>query len=339
MSVYIYFDNLRKFLFKGILSFFGSFNDLELINNVTAFFNLIGTEVFIPNVMSTNFDFRINYLINQLVNIFENLKIIMFVGINIRLELPLMNAKLRKLMLIYGKRIKLYNIGLSNSYNNIPLFNVGNSIEEFFKMLKGKSKVNLDILNTTVLSGLPNTINLKYKNFKIFFGSMAYNLVKDARFYIEKMMNNYYFFSINIIYPNISMYNIAEYNNIRRDNIYNFLRDRFIFLENVDDQHFLNSLNIKENDFVVYHGHFVGGFSKFANLLIPSTSIYESNASYINLEGRTRKLTKAISQNLISSSDYLTVLKICFTNYIKTNFSLITNFRKIVNFFEFLNLD
>jgi len=100
-----------------------------------------------------------------------------------------------------------------------------------------------------------------------------------------------------------------------------------------------NQLKISKNDFVIHHGQFVGINQEIIDLIIPSLSMYEYNAIFINLEGRVRKLTKVISNNLISSYDFFIVLRICYLNYLKTNLSFMKKFNKIIGFFEFLQID
>jgi hypothetical protein len=174
---------------------------------------------------------------------------------------------------------------------------------------------------------------------KVFFNNWSYNLLGDLRFCIDKFVSSYLYYNINIIHNDISLLNICENNNFRTDRVINNINKRFIFLANVDDNNFINTLDSLSNDFIIYHGHFLGPSTKYANMLIPSCSAYEYNGVFINIEGRIRKLTKVISQHVITSADYFTILKLCFINYIKTNLSIINNFNRIIKLFDFLIVD
>jgi len=167
----MFFFYLNKFIITGIFGFFGNFNDLELVKNISTFFNLIGSEVYIPEMVvnnNVNYDLRINFLSDKIINIFENMNNILFVGLNIRVELPLLNAKLRKLILSYGKRIKIFSIGLSNSYNNLQIISYGNSLCDFYNMMKGKNNINLSFMFKGILSSLFFKNSLKFLNLTIF---------------------------------------------------------------------------------------------------------------------------------------------------------------------------
>jgi len=317
---------------------YGSFNDLNLIDNMSKFFNLLGTDVFMLNTQYLNCDFRHNYFFDQIINIFDNTNNLFFVGTNIRLELPLLNSKLRKYINNYNKRIKVFYIGLSNSYNNVPVISCGNSIFDFVNVLKGKNNLNKIILFKSIFCSLFTGNKQQFNRLRIFIrNSICFSNV--LKIFLEKILSKFLILKINIIFNDISYLSIYEKNNYRIDRIYTYFRRKFIFLENVDE-HFLDNFYLNSNeDFVVYHGQFFGVNKINANLIIPSSSIYEYNGIFLNIEGRIRKLTKVISQNFISSSDFLVILKLCYSSYITTNLSFIKKFNRMINFFEFLNID
>jgi len=339
-AIYLFFFYLNKYVLSGIYAFFGSFNDLKLVKNISNFFNIIGTEVYLTTqVNNVNLDFRCDYLSDKIVNIFENINNILFVGINIRLQLPLLNARLRKLISNYPNRIKVYYIGLSNSYHNIPLISGGNCLFEFINVLRGRNKINCEINYKGIMHSL--FVNFKLSNLMIFFKDSLYNSkMFDIKNYVNNFLSHFVYLKSSLIYNDISILNIFELNVLNTIKSTNLLvNDRLIFLENVDDQYFLSALKIMKNDFVIYHGQFMGISSNYANLIIPSYSIYEYNGTFINMEGRIRKLTKVISNNSITSYDLFTILKLCYNKYISTNYSIIKKFRRIIQFFEFLDMD
>jgi hypothetical protein len=317
---------------------FGSFNDLNLVNDMSKFFNLLGTEVYLSGQYNLS-DFRNHYFIDKIINIFDNVRNLLFIGTNIRLELPLMNSKLRK-YINNNKRIKIFYVGLSNSYNNVPVISCGNSIIDLINIFKGKNiAFSKNIFVKSIFCSLFTTNNLKYIYFRVFMKNDINN-VNIIKVFFEKIFNKYFFFKINNLIDNISFLNIFENGNYRlNDSVYSKLEKRFIFFENVDEQSVFNHLKISKNDFVIYHGQFFGINQEIIDLIIPSLSIYEYNGTFINLEGRIRKLIKAVSQNLISSYDFFIVLKICYSNYLKTNLSFMKNFNTIIGFFEFLHID
>ena len=115
------------YLFKNnnIESFCGSFIDLESGITLKHFFNNFGcSNIWFLNDFASNFDFRFFFELNDtLVNI-ENKNNILFVGTNLRLESPLINARIRKSYL-NNSSFNAYSFGLSINYLTYPVLNIG----------------------------------------------------------------------------------------------------------------------------------------------------------------------------------------------------------------------
>jgi hypothetical protein len=307
---------------------------------MSKFFNLLGTEVYLLGQYNNLSDFRSYYITDKISNIFDNAKNLLLIGINMRLELPLMNSKLRKYV-NSNNRIKIFYVGLSNSYNNLPIISCGNSMFDIVNIFKGKNiAFSKNIFIKSIFYSLFTKNKFKYMYLRVFINNEINNNANIIKILFEKIFNKYFFFKINNLITNISLLNIFENGNYMLDNcVYNKLKKKFIFFENVNEQLIFNHLKISKNDFVISHGQFAGINQEIIDLMIPSLSIYEYNGTFINLEGRIRKLIKVVSKNLISSYDFFIILKICYSNYFKTNLSFMKNFNKIIRFFEFLEID
>jgi hypothetical protein len=111
------------------------------------FFNEIGCNIFMNNMDNfIEIDFLSNFILSSNLFNFENNRIIFLVGLNLRVEIPILNSKLRKLM----SSIKIFYIGLMGSYlANNGIVYIGNSINDLISVIKGKNKVNLVLFNNT----------------------------------------------------------------------------------------------------------------------------------------------------------------------------------------------
>ena len=94
--IYIYFINILKYISSGVISVYGSFNDINITTDISRFFNFLGTGIYLLGQNNNVSDFRSYYINDKISNIFDNVRNILFIGTNIRLELPLLNARLRK---------------------------------------------------------------------------------------------------------------------------------------------------------------------------------------------------------------------------------------------------
>ena len=74
----------------------------------------------------------------------ENINNFFFLGTNLRMELPLLNLRLRKNYL-ENKNMISYSFGLSLNYLTFPVQNLGNSIKSFKNFIEGKFYLNFII--------------------------------------------------------------------------------------------------------------------------------------------------------------------------------------------------
>jgi len=334
-SFYIFFLHFFNKLYNNVIAFFGMFNDFDLVNSITKFFNKLGTEVYINNNFFTKFDFRNQFLIEKIFTIFENIINILFININLRIEFPILNFKLRK-MITNNDKINVYSIGLSGSYYNIPIKFFGNSLNDFFLFFKGKNKLNLDLFYNKIINSL-FFINDKFINLKVFI-SIFNIVIFNSMNFLQNWLNKYFVYNINFFYDNISYVNIFELNNFKNINSNIELQNSFIFLENLDDYYFLSLL--KSNNFIVYHGFFFDYGAKISNLLIPSFSNFEFDSIFFNIEGKLKKSKKVISKNsIINNSDFFIILKVFSSYFFKFNFSILKNFNKILGYFNIVKID
>lgn len=115
------------YLFKNNLieSFCGPFIDLESGITLKYFFNNFGcSNIWFFNNFSSSIDFRYYFELNDTLSNIENKSNILFVGTNLRLESPLINARIRKSYL-NNLSFNAYSFGLSINYLTYPVINLG----------------------------------------------------------------------------------------------------------------------------------------------------------------------------------------------------------------------
>jgi len=117
-----------------IHAIFNNLIDVVSFVEMKMFFNLIGTEVYLNDAkFFFNFDFIDNVLFNLHMN-FDNMKIVLFIGLNLRLEIPVLNSR----FLRYSN-VKFFSVGPISSYSLAKIKNIGNSFYDLVNIFKGKS--------------------------------------------------------------------------------------------------------------------------------------------------------------------------------------------------------
>ena len=113
---------------------------------------------------------------------------------------------------------------------------------------------------------------------------------------------------------------------------------KFVYLIHADIKDY------NSNHFLVYQGPYTNSSFIFfkAQLLLPSSTYFEKNCTYINLEGRYRICKKVITPFSLIYNDFEIIqgLNLIKINKISLNFSIIEKFNEILLIFkEIINYD
>lgn len=112
--------------------------DLEASISAKNFFDSIGASVVLAErVAQANVDFNFLYLFNtSLVKLSKLPSFCLLVGVNLRLEAPLLNLRLSKLVSSYSTPV--YRIGSSATYLSFKSKYLANSLNSFFQLVEFK---------------------------------------------------------------------------------------------------------------------------------------------------------------------------------------------------------
>lgn len=296
LNIYFYnfFFNSRRFILIN-----GYVNDLNSI--VTSRFLLKKIGFFLHNDNININDFYLYYL-----NVFffkEILikKIYIFLGINLRLESPILNLKLRKSLLLHKKLFCMIGSSINDNLNSI---NLGTQLIEFFKFLKGKFKkvinnifVKLNKINIDYLYILGNNVLQRFdikniymklliiikKYFNKIFKKNIFDILLNRKISIK--INSI----INIVYLNLTHILYNELNLKNNVNVIEkILKYDILYLLGMN---MMQCDKMHKNNFSIFQGHHLMNFN--VDIIFPTTTFLEKNGDYLNIEG------SILSTNLI----------------------------------------
>lgn len=215
---------------------------------------------------------------------FYNINFILLVALNLRIDNPILNAKLRRYMLLNDK-LNVFSLGSTWNYN-YSVKSIGSKITKFVKILKGKDKLSVFLINKSSLILIGST--LIYKFYDLF------NLINTLDFFFEKSKKKFYFTFIENVTTNLNAA-ILGYRLLNLDNLFTkrsllFQNDmEFFFFINAENR-FTSSLNSyflknKRNILTIYQGHHYDNLVDKCTLVLPSASFIEKNALYFSLSG------------------------------------------------------
>ena len=334
-AFFLFFAKLYEYaIFSNVSSFYNNLIDVDNLICMKDFFDLIGGDIYIDDLkFFFNFDFVNNVVFDFLLSI-ENLKIILFVGLNLRTEIPVLNSKLLKYT-----NIKFFNIGFINSYSLLKIKNLGNNFVDLLKIFSGQNQFNYTLFFNTYLNS-SFASHIKYNSVCFFFGRNFYNIV-----------NSFFIFEFCKSFANKFFFNSFVLNLFNSVGIINSLLigcnvrllthlSGFLFLESVDDTMFLNRINNDHFEtFVIYRGPFFESGAKMSNLIFPSTTFFEDKNSYFNYFGLLKNAKKVVHNEYGIVQNFYGYLANFYKFYFLNNFCYIKNIFSILKFFDFLQID
>lgn len=340
LYIYIYMLYVKSEDYIYILC--GPYMSLDLAYNLKYFFNSLGcSNIFYYDNTIINSDFRYSYLLNITVNSINSISTLILLGLNPRLELPLLNSMIRKNYL-NDLNFKVYSIGVSTDYITYPVINIGSSIKYLYKFF---------MCNTLSIKYLlhDNYYNIYYfcsfilLHFHLFVGNSV--LIRDDNNEILDCIISFFMeFDIpiknfNVIYRNLGKLSFLEVGISPSINLKNYSKSKicsFNYLLGIDNFNFMSKLN---NNFNIFQGFYnTIELFKYISLILPTSIYIEKNSSYINLEGRYRYTNVAIlpGKYIHLDTEIIEAIFILFKKNFLNNFSIIQNFYFITKIFDHL---
>jgi hypothetical protein len=268
----------------------------------------------------------------------EEIKILLTISLNLRLEMPILNSKLLR----KKEKISLFSIGNIGYFYSNCFKILGNNVFDVLNFIYGKtflntylyseSLFNLNIFNNYIKPyGLQVLIGQSF-----YFSKNSYNLYNKIKEYVLK----YFKYSLcSNLFSNVSVLNYLNINHLKRF-VFNE-NSSFFYLNNVDSYNFLKNLDIlhTKNNFIVYRGSFFDEGVKRSDLVFPSSTFFEENYNYKSFNGLNLYTRKVVSNNFYNNKEFFFFLNTLKFKFFKSNLFSIVNFKILFKYFKFLNVD
>lgn len=221
-------------------------------------------------------DFQCLYLFNSTIRKIEDADNCIILGSNPRLEGSIINLRLRK-KYIAGD----FKLGCFGSFLNLtfPVYNFGSTVLNLIKFIEGRHPFCEYFVNAK------KPILIIGKSFLQTFGE------KQGRIFMNILTKN-----TNLVQHNWIGINFLHDGAAQSAKFELGLKTQFNRVLDIDFLYCIGESIIKrfsQKTFIVYQGHQGNSTASSANLVLPSTSFIEKNATFSNIEGRYQK-TKAI---------------------------------------------
>ena len=253
----------------------------HLIDASSFFFFRLFCNVFgISNInihVDIDVDLRLSYLVSDSISsLFNDSSVFFFVGINLKIESPILNIRIKNNSFSNESSIRIGYLG-SNISLNYSFIHLGLSCLYLTYFFYGKSFFCFDLDNVVCLSG--SSISLSVNSV---FRQLSTSIFST----------NY----ISLYSGDLNLYDLCVVSSYNVKNCFSFRYvPKFIFLLGAD---FMHHLYGAFGNFIVYVGHTYEAYKSLPNLVLPSCSFVEKEGLYVNCQGKVQ-----ITGHAISSSD------------------------------------
>lgn len=228
------------------------------------FLNSLGSSsYFFEYDLSFVFDFRFFFLLNDFVMSLECFFFCFFLGIDLRLENPLLFSRLKKSFVKNYDLFFIVSFGFCSDYLLFPIFFLGHDLNSFLSFFNGRSFIFEFFFFKNIFNFKLLNYNFSvYPFLNIFIGS---SIVKryDSIFFFD-VLSNFFFnldflkeaFSFNVVSDCLGFISVSESCLFSKNPNMFFMgnkkiKNSFIYFLNVDLTDF-----IFDNSFIIYQGIF-----------------------------------------------------------------------------------
>jgi NADH-quinone oxidoreductase subunit G len=278
----------------------GNFTDIEhlvslkeLSKKISSVFN-----VSINNEKTNISDFQKDYTLKQNLFNFKGPKVFLLVGINLRLENPILNIKLKRLSLT--NNVLIGYIGSKNNYN-LNCEHLGNNLNTLTNIVAGKHKFCTVITNFLKKDEKKQKIDNCFKNhISVIFGNEISQLKNFSNIIttlkqVKTKSVKFDYSTLHLFTGNINMLEFGFFNK----NYINKNTNTIFYL--VDTE---TIANYKEGDFVIFQGNHNISARKYFDVILPTVNWTEKSNLYLNCFGYIQKTQFAILPPINSREDW-----------------------------------
>ncbi len=319
-NVFMIIRSLHSKNYKNFIINTGNFVDLETFSALDILSKTLHSKynLSINTHLSRNLDFQENYTINSKMLSFNGKKVFLLVGVNLRLENPILNIRFKKLS--NASNVLIGYIGARHDHN-INFIHLGNNFKVLTNILIGKHNFCTICSSFLKTNNKDIKISSKYKNkISIIFGNDFIQSNIDVILELKKIIqiNNDLFeygFLENYI-GKINAFEVGFFNNIRIPKN----QKKIFYLVNTEEL-----INKNKDDFVIFQGHHNIRNRIDFDVILPSLVWTEKSAIFINLFGFIQKTQFVIIPPINCRNDWKIVLmlmmSLCEQNIIPSNWN------------------
>jgi len=258
----------------------GPLVEVEALVALKDLFNKLGSTTTVP---STNLsaDLRATYTLNCGITGIEDSDAILLVGSNPRIEAPLINARIRKMVRHHGLQVAMVGNPADLTYDYEAL---GSSADGLASLLAGSSPFAATLAAAKKPIIIVGTGAL-LRSDGAAISAMARQLAKSSGA-LSDGWNGY-----SVLQPTSSAVGALDVGFVPGPTAAPLEQLKLVYLMGADE---VPTASVAEDAFVIYQGHHGDAGAQMADLILPGAAYTEKSATYVNTEGRVQQTARAV---------------------------------------------
>jgi NADH dehydrogenase (ubiquinone) Fe-S protein 1 len=271
----------------------GKFADLETIQAFKDLLNRLNSDNIDvrTNAPYFNSDFRNQYLMNSRITGIDETDLLILVGCNPKYENPVLNARIKKAVAVNGLEVFVIGSAPQLSYNYTHL---GNSTETLRQLADGTHPFSEKLRSAELPMVMVSSLSLERSD-----APALMNYVNQLQQNTNLINANEHWNGFNVLHNDVGRINALELGiNSKSEGS---APAKVVWLLGADD---FRHEEIPEDSFVIYQGHTGDEGACYADLILPTSSYLEKNATYVNTDGRPQQTRACLSAPGFAQDDW-----------------------------------
>jgi NADH dehydrogenase (ubiquinone) Fe-S protein 1 len=226
------------------------------------------------NAPHLNADLRSSYLMNSQVMGIDDTDLLIMVGTNPKTENPVLNARIRKAIMVNGLEVAVIGPANNFAYNYRHLGNTLNTLKE---LADGTHPYSEKLANAQLPMIMVGSETLTRSD-----GKSIMNLINELAEKTNITNPEEAWNGINILHADASRVGALDLGISPKRSVE---KSKVVFLLGSDN---FRPEDIPEDAFVIYMGHTGDEGVYYADLILPTSSYLEKQGTFVNMEGRVQ---------------------------------------------------
>lgn len=239
-----------------------------------------------------NADLRSSYLMNSMVTGIDETDCLLLVGCNPKTECPVLNARIRKAIMVNGLDVSIIGPANNHGYNYRHL---GNTAETLREIANGTHPYSQKLKEAHLPMVIVGSETLARSD-----GATIMNLINEVAANTNVRNEEEAWNGVNVLHNEANRVGALDLGVTPQKAMDG--KSKVVFMLGADN---FRHEDIPEDAFVIYAGHTGDEGVYYADLILPTSSYLEKQGTFVNMDGRVQQTRSACTPPGFAKDDWM----------------------------------